>query len=163
MGDQTTIHELQQATLFKGIPARYIEELAELCEPVEFKANSTVFEEYAIAKDVYVIVRGQVSLAICEPDVSCRQISAIGDGDLMGWSPLVGRTRLSDTAYCVTPVRAYKFDGEQLLDYCRANPEFGYEFMHRAACTMADRLSGTRLQLMKMCGLNLPKVQVDTD
>lgn len=163
MADRDTVRELHQTDLFRDIPEMYLEKVAELCRPIEFSANTTMFEEYAKAKDVYVIVSGEVSLAICEPDVSCRQISTVHDGDLIGWSPLVGRRRLSDTAYCVTPVRAYVFDGEELLEFCRANPEFGFEFMHRAACTLADRLSGTRMQLLSMCGFDLPHVQVETD
>lgn len=163
MAELAALTELQQSSFFRGFPEKYMQEVTALCRPVEFPPNTKIFEEYGQAKEVYIILSGTVSLAICEPDVSCRQIALVSDGELIGWSPLVGRSRLSDTAHSTTNVRAYVFDGEELMKFCRANPEFGFEFMHRAASVLADRLSGTRMQLMKMCGFDMPKVQVESD
>jgi CRP-like cAMP-binding protein len=108
---------------------------------------------------------GEVSLLICEPKDVCRQIAIVGEGDLVGWSPLAGRPRLSDTTVTLTSVKALVFDGNELLDFCRSNPAFGIEFMRLAASALAKRLSGTRLQLLQMCGLRFPvfDVQPETD
>ena len=100
-----------------------------------------------VAKHVYVILSGEISLAIADPKESVRQIGAVHGGDLMGWSPLVGRMRLYDTARTVTPVKTLEFVGSELMDFCAANPTFGFEFMRRVACVLAERLSGARLQL----------------
>ena len=102
---------------------------------------------------------------ICEPKDTARQIAVVGEGDLVGWSPIVGRSRLSDTAVTLTPVQALVFDGQQLMDFCAANPSFGFEFMRLAASALASRLSGTRLQLLQMCGVNFPvfDLQPETD
>ena len=147
------------------MPEENLERLADFCREVELPARTFLFEEYQRAKEVYVILSGEVSLAICEPKDSCRQIAVVGEGDLVGWSPLVGRTRLSDTAFTLKPVRVLVFDGEELLAFCAANPSIGFEFMRLAACALALRLSGTRLQLMEMCGTSLPKYeyQPETD
>ena len=45
----------------------------------------------------------------------------------------------------------------------RDNPEFGFEFMHRVAMALAQRLSATRLQLLDMSGFQLPDVQIESD
>ena len=87
----------------------------------------------------------------------------VGDGELVGWSPLVGRHRLSDTARTLTPVKALAIDGEQVIALCRDNPEFGFEFMHRVAMALAERLSATRLQLLDLSGFQLPDVQIESD
>jgi CRP-like cAMP-binding protein len=81
----------------------------------------------------------------------------------MGWSPLVGRTRLYDTARALTPVKALVFDGDALMEFCGKNPVFGFRFMHRVACTLAERLSGTRLQLLEMSGVHLPEFPIESD
>ena len=81
----------------------------------------------------------------------------------MGWSPLVGRPRLYDTARTVTDVTALALDGQKLMEFCAANPAFGFKFMHRIACVLAERLSATRLQLYEMSRLNLPKFQLESD
>jgi hypothetical protein len=49
------------------------------------------------------------------------------------------------------------------MEFCRSNPTFGFEFMRRAACVLADRLSATRLQLLEHGGYRLPCVQPESD
>lgn len=59
--------------------------------------------------------------------------------------------------------KALEFDGEDLMQLCMSNPSFGFQFMHRAACTLAERLSGTRLQLLEVGGVHLPEFQLESD
>jgi CRP-like cAMP-binding protein len=84
----------------------------------------------------------------------------VGEGDLVGWSALLGRTRLSDTACTLSPVKAIVFDGQALSAFCAEHPATGYQFMRQATQALALRLSGTRLQLLEMCGSRLPLVGV---
>jgi CRP-like cAMP-binding protein len=163
MASPTAFEQLRTSSFFSDVSADDLKKLAELCRTVEIPAHKTIFEEYAPAREVYVIVSGEISLAICEPVVSCRQIAVVRAGELMGWSSLVGRARLYDTARTMTPVTALAFDGNELMKFCAANPSFGFTFMHLVACTLAERLSGTRLQLLELSGVNLPEFQMETD
>jgi CRP-like cAMP-binding protein len=70
---------------------------------------------------------------------------------------------LSDTARTLTPTKAIAMDGQRVLALCAEDPKFGFAFMHRAAQTLASRLSASRLQLLKMSGANLPPVQIESD
>ncbi len=159
------VDRVKSSLFFRQMPSEDLAKLAELCREVELPAHKTIFEEYDRAKDVYIILSGEVSLVICEPKDSCRQIAVVGEGDFVGWSPLVGRSRLSDTAVTLTPVKALVFDGKKLLEFCAQNPSFGFEFMRRAATELAKRLSGTRLQLLQLCGNRFPlfTMQPETD
>jgi CRP/FNR family transcriptional regulator, cyclic AMP receptor protein len=157
------VEALQSSAFFSGCADDHLKRLADICRLVEFPARSTVFEEYAPAREVYVILSGEISLAICEPADACKQIAVVHAGDLLGWSPLVGRARLYDTARTLTPVTALAFDGDALMKFCAANPVFGFQFMHRVASTLAERLSGTRLQLLEMSGVHLPEFPMESD
>jgi CRP/FNR family cyclic AMP-dependent transcriptional regulator len=163
MRDKSTLDKLQTNYFFREIGDEHLEQLAEICREVEFPARFSVFEESDPAKMVYVILTGEISLAISDQDRSYRQIASVRAGDLMGWSPLVGRTRLYDSARTLTPVKALEFDGSELMQFCAANPSFGFTFMHRAACTLAERLSATRLQLLELCGGLFPEFQIESD
>lgn len=165
VADSSTVSKLKNSRFFRDVPEGDLTKLAEICRQVDLPARTVVFEEYERAKDVYLVLSGEISLVICEPKDSCRQIAVVGDGDLLGWSPLVGRPRLSDTAVTLTPVMALVFDGHELLEFCRANPSLGFEFMRETASAMAKRLSGTRLQLLEMCGHHFPEfsMQPETD
>jgi CRP-like cAMP-binding protein len=159
------VNRLKNSMFFRQMPDSHLDQLAAIGREVNLPAHKTIFEEYDRAKDVYIILSGEVSLVICEPKDSCRQIAVVGEGDLVGWSPLVGRSRLTDTAVTLTPVKAFVFEGKKLLEFCEANPSFGFEFMRRAATELAKRLSGTRLQLLQMCGNRFPifAMQPETD
>ena len=163
MAEKSTLDTLRGISFFHDIADEHLQELATLAREVEYPAQTTIFHEHDLAKDVYVIASGEVSLAVCGPKTACRQMMVVRGGDMMGWSPLLRRTRLSDTAVTLTPVRALAFDGGQLLDLCGRMPEFGFEFMMRAARVLAERLSATRLQLLDVSGVRLPEVQIESD
>lgn len=163
MSKQSLLEKLKNCDFFSGFDDDHLNRLADICELQDFPARSTVFEEYDRARKVYVILSGEISLAICEPKDSCKQIAVVRAGDLMGWSPLVGRSRLYDSAHSLTPVTALVFDGDRLMEFCVKNPVFGFRFMHRVACTLAERLSGTRLQMLELCGIHLAEYPIESD
>jgi CRP/FNR family cyclic AMP-dependent transcriptional regulator len=162
MAEADTLELLRSHEFFKGIEQRFLEPLSNICRLVEFPTQTKIFAEFERAKDVYFIVDGQIYLAICDAS-GCRQITVIGKGDLLGWSPLVGRTRLFDTASTCTKVHALVFDGDELIGYCEKNTDFGFEFMRRAAVVLAERLSATRVQLLELSGVHLPKFPLESD
>ncbi len=163
MSDPALSATFRGIEFFDGIADEHLERFAELAQPLEFPPHSIIFHEQDEAKNVYLIVSGQVSLISCNPDVGCRQLMTVSDGELIGWSPLVGRRLLSDTARTLTETKAFAIDGERLLAFCREDPEFGFEFMHRVAGVLAERLSATRFQHLRMSGHQLPDVQIESD
>ncbi len=154
---------LRDIEFFHDINSRHLECVAAISKIVEFPAHFDIFREHDPADIVYFIISGRVSLAVCAPRVGCRQLVEVGSGELIGWSPLVGRARLSDSARTLAVTKAVAIDGSRILGLCEKDPEFGFEFMRRAAQTLASRLSATRLQLLESNGLNLPKVQLESD
>ena len=163
MSEATILETLRAVEFFQGIADEHLERLAKIAEAVEYPAQSNIFRENDVAKYVYLIISGRVSLAICDPKVGCRQLMEVGPGELIGWSPLVARPRLSDTAQTITPTKALAIDGEQALALCREDTQFGFDFMHGVAKVLAQRLSATRTQHLKMSGFQLPDVQIESD
>jgi len=163
MSDEALVKLLRSVEFFRDIADKHLGKLAGIGRAVDYPAHSIIFREHDAAKDVFVIVSGRVSLIICTPKVGCRELMEVGEGALIGWSPLVGRDRLSDTARTLEPTKTIAIDGEGVLALCRQEPQFGFEFMHRATMVLAQRLSATRLQLLEMGGSQLPDVQIESD
>ena len=163
MSDPTVFETLRSIEFFHGIADEHLKQFSEIAELVEFQPHTVIFREQDHAKHVYLIVNGRVALISCDPVVGCRELMTVTDGELIGWSPLVGRERLSDTARTTTATKAFALDGEQVLAFCRENPQFGFEFMHRAAQVLAARLGATRVQHLRMSGRQLPDVQIESD
>lgn len=156
MSGVDTAAKLKKSRFFQDMKSEDLEEIAKICHEIKLPPGLVIFEEYDRASEVYIILSGKVSLSICEPKKTCQQIAIVGDGELVGWSALLGKTRLSDTASTITPVEAVVFNGAELSKFCTDHPAFGVEFMRRAASAMALRLTGTRIQLLEMCGSHFP-------
>jgi CRP-like cAMP-binding protein len=162
MADEKLLELLRGHNFFRGVDEKYLQQLAGMCRLAEFPPRTKIFEEFDRAKEVYFIVDGQISLAICDAS-GCRQITLIGQGELLGWSPLIGRSRLFDTARTASKVHVLVFDGQNLVNFCEKNPEFGFEFMRRAARVLADRLSAARVQLLELSGVHFPEFPLESD
>lgn len=163
MSEQTITEALRGVAFFHDIADEHLERVAAISRLAEYPANTDIFREYEEAKDAYAIVSGSVSLVICTRSVGCRQLMEATTGDLIGWSPLVERPRLSDTARTLAPTKAVVIDGHRLLELCEEDHHFGFEFMRRTAKLMAERLSATRLQLLDLGGGHLPAVALESD
>ncbi|MCA9100090.1 MAG: Crp/Fnr family transcriptional regulator [Pirellulales bacterium] len=163
MNKDNTLDAIRGASFFSDMDDEHLQRLAEIAELVDLPPHSTIFKENDPAENVYVVASGHVSLVICMHEVGCRQLSDVGDGEMLGWSPLVGRSRMSDTARTATAATLISINGEQLLDLCRKQPDFGFAFMYRAAQVLAQRLGAVRVQLMDMTGHSLPEVVLESD
>jgi len=152
-----TLEALEQLQVLEGIGAEHLKKLADIADYVDLPAGATIFREGDPATDVYLIVEGSVLLEICAPGVGCRRILTVGDGELLGWSPVLENERLTATARTLVETRAVKINGRQILAQCEHDPRFGYEFMKRAALALAKRLSATRLQLLNVYGDEMPQ------
>ncbi|WP_197528012.1 Crp/Fnr family transcriptional regulator [Posidoniimonas polymericola] len=163
MSAQVTADSLKNLKVFSAVPKDELQQVAELCEEVQIPAGSVLFRQNEEASDVYVIVDGEVSLVVCDAISACRQIGVARAGELVGWSSVLERRLLTDMACANTAVTALKIDGSALLDYCQSHTKFGFELMRMTALTIAERLSGTRNQLMEVHGTHLPEVRLESD
>ena len=155
------IDALKGLTVFDGLDAEMLQKLADIAQCVEFPEHKLIFREGDAAADVFFITRGSVGLEICARGRGCRRILTVGEGELLGWSPVLEQHRLSATARALTQTEAIKLSGRQILAICEHDPRFGYEFMKRAALALAKRLSATRLQLLDVYGEEMPQVGDD--
>lgn len=163
MGEESRIDKMRQLDFFRDYSEEHLAKLAAISQVAQFHARQQIFHEHDPAKNVYLIVRGKVSLVICSPKVGCRQIGEASEGELIGWSPLLGRPLLSDTATTTTDVEAIVLDGAALLNVCNEDHDLGYQFMCRVASVLAERLGATRAQLFNSCGEILPPVRLESD
>ena len=163
MSKNNILEAMRELKVFQGFDEDQFQKLAGIARIVEFSPLSTIFKENEAAADVYVIISGQATLATCAPSVGCRKLMEVHDGDLLGWSAMIGRTRLSDTARTLTPMSAIAINGEQLLALCTEEPQLGFKFMQLAAEVLAQRLHATRMQLLDMTGHRLPEFALESD
>ena len=107
MNEKDMLATLHAVSFLRGVDKSFLEQLAELGKLVDFPQGSIIFREGDSASNVFLIVAGNVSLEICAPGVGCRRILTIGEGELLGWSPALGQSRLTATARTLNATRAF--------------------------------------------------------
>lgn len=143
----TPLAMLRSHPFVAGFEPRHVERLAKLARLEHFDREVVLFHEGDESSQFYLIVSGMVSLEMAAPDHTIR-VQTLFSGDELGWSAiLTGRGKYFQ-ARTLEPVDALAFEGAQLLEACREDPEFGFALMQRLLAVVAERLSATRLQVI---------------
>lgn len=164
MSSSIKIETLREIKFFAGIPDEQLNRLADISQEKNFQRGDTLFREGDVGSEVYIVVKGEISVVICTPKVGCRHIGTVSDGELVAWSPLVEHhDRLTAAAHAIAPSRVVAIDAEKLRALCDEDPRLGYHFLRRIAEVLAERLGATRLRLMEAYGVHLPEYVQETD
>lgn len=158
MANEQTLATLHQVEFLHTLQPEVLEKVASIAQVLQFDDGAVIFRQGAPAVNVYLVVRGTVALEICSSGVGCKRILTVGPGELLGWSPVLQQERLTATARALESTECIALDGPQLRALCEHDPQFGYQFMQRAALALAKRLSATRLQLIDVYGTQMPEV-----
>jgi CRP/FNR family transcriptional regulator, cyclic AMP receptor protein len=150
---QTTLRNLP---FLDEVSSAHVELLASVASVKDFPAGIVIFREGQEASQLYLIVRGAISLEICTPGIGCVRFQTVGAGDFLGWSPLLHIEAMTATARVIEPTSAILLDPKQLAALFEQHPRFGYEFMCRIALVLSHRLGATRLQLFEACSGQMP-------
>jgi CRP/FNR family transcriptional regulator, cyclic AMP receptor protein len=125
----------------------HIDKLATLAREVRFERDQIIFREGDECSEFYLIVTGLVALEIAAPGHIFR-VQTLFAGDELGWSALLMGRGKHFQARTLERVEALAFEGTELLDACREDPQFGFILMQRLLGVVAERLQATRLQLL---------------
>ena len=141
---------IAEQSLFKGLPERYLDLLAEAAMFKEFAADEVIFREGDPANRFYVILEGEVALESMTGERSLVVVQNIGANDVLGWSWLFPPYYWHFDARATKPTKAIFFYGTWLRESCERDHDFGYEMLKRMAAVIINRLQATRIKLAEV-------------
>ncbi len=147
---------LKHVTFLHGLAETDLKWIAEVAELREIHPGGVVFREGERTPFIFVVVEGRVSLEICAPGLGCMNVHTVGEGELLGWSPLLDTGPMTATARAVVPTRVLALHAPQLIALSRHTPRLETELMRRTAQALAQRLNATRLQLLDVYRHEVP-------
>jgi CRP-like cAMP-binding protein len=110
--------------------------------------QTVLFEEGHPSAHVYFVLSGTVSLEMSVSGRPAVQIQTVGEGELLGWSPLLGIGPMTATARTLTRCRLAALEVSQLHQFCENDPRFGMALMRQLAVVLAERLHAARTRLL---------------
>ena len=133
-----------------GLPPQTLAELAGMASIQSFAPQRVVFREGDRCADIFLLRSGRVALDMHVPGRGPVRVLTVGEGELLGWSAVLGDGPMTATATTQEATRLVVIPGATLGALCESNHEIGYRVMQQMARALAQRLVATRLQLLDL-------------
>ena len=146
---ETLLLTLQKHPFVAEFKPQHTAALAALAKSVNFDAGQVIFHEGDDYSVFYLLGDGMVALELEVPGHVLR-VQTLYAGDELDWSAVLPHAGKHFQARALSPVTALAFEGGQLLESFKRDPEFGLAFMLRLMGVVSERLRATRLQLLDM-------------
>ncbi len=153
---------LRRYPFFAGLSHEQIVALAKVAEEVDIEPGYYFFHEGDEVENFYLVVEGEVAIVIEIPAHGAKQTvaeqyardlktndvvtSAVGPGDVFGWSAIISPYKASAGAKSTRACRVVAFDGPDLRDIIQEDCAFGLLLMEKAAQVSRDRLHDLRIE-----------------
>ena len=128
----------------RGLGEAHLQKLATIAVPRECTVGTVLFREADKSTCIFVLLKGEVSLEVKMRDRGPTVIYAAGPGELLGWSPVLGRHAMTATAKVTTPCRLAVLEVARVNELIQEDLQFGVAFLRQLALIVSDRLSATR-------------------
>jgi CRP-like cAMP-binding protein len=149
--------DLRDLTFAAEWPDGTIAEIANLTARTACPAGAVIFREGEQSESIHFVVSGLVALEMSVPARGTVRLLTLGNGELLGWSPLVGNPEMTATAVAIEPTNLLTIPSAALLALCDRNHEIGFAVMRRLARALSRRLTATRLQLLDLFSNSTPE------
>jgi len=142
-----TSDTLRRYSHFSQVSPEMLDKVAGIADEQTVQAGQALFAESDPAEYLYLIVRGEVTLA-CELGTGeFRVVDTLVDGELVGWASLVEPYRCHTFATAVKDTRFIRLAAPKLREFCEADHVFGQQLLAQVAQMLSSRLNSARVQL----------------
>ncbi|MBN1993550.1 MAG: cyclic nucleotide-binding domain-containing protein [Anaerolineae bacterium] len=153
---------IRRYSFFAGLSHEHVITLAKVAEEIVVETGHYFFHEGDELDQLYLVVEGAVAIVIEVPAADVEHklseqftgelktedvvLSAIGPGEVFGWSALVPPHQATTSGKATTPGRVIALDAQELLSIFEDNCRFGYLMIQKMAQVVRDRLRDMRTE-----------------
>lgn len=138
---------LRSVELTQDMETDHLKKLAAIAREIKIEADRVIYRRGDAGQAVFLIEDGEVAIEMDIPGRGLTVMNRLGPGQFFGWSALFPSERKMAWTRTTKPTRAIAFDAADLRAVCRADHEFEYAIVRRAAESTANRIKLTRQQL----------------
>lgn len=142
---------LAQFSLFKGLSASLLAQIAAICEEQAFHKGDFIFREGEKADKLHFLIKGSVALRVrltSRPEsVTVSFVSSPYQS--FGWSGVVMPYHYTASAECDEDSELLIIPAGPFMDLLEKDPASGFKVMQRITEIIADRLRNSRQALLK--------------
>ena len=145
------IQDLKKCEIFDGLTEAELENIREIAKETEYDAGKRIFEEKSIAKNIYLVLEGNVEIRMSRDEGGEQlPIETVEPGEIFGWSAVTEPYTFTAAAWTLERSKFLVFDGEVLRNLFKKNNHIGYKIMRRIASVISSRLRHLNQKLVNM-------------
>lgn len=150
--------DLTSFSLFRDFSPADIAILTPYFTSVEFLEGVTLFSQGDNAEKLYLIVSGELAVNYKPYDAPVITITRLRDGDVLGWSTVLGNSAYTASAVSTRSVILLCITGEQLREMIAEHPQTGKMVLDRLAAAASPRWRNAQAQVRSMLqkGMEMP-------
>lgn len=136
--------------LFQNLEPAQISILRTLFENYSCAPETLIFKQGAPAVHLYLILSGSVQIQYKPYDGPPITITHLSDGDIFGWSALVGSPHYTSSIVSETDVKAVRIRGLDLRELVNEHPETGRIILDQLAQGVSSRWKNADKQVQSI-------------
>jgi GNAT superfamily N-acetyltransferase len=137
---------VQGLPLFAGLTAEQVGRLAGVCGVATFEPGAVVFREGQATGAMYVVLRGEASIAVA---AAAAPVGVVGEGECLGEMGLLTAAPHSATAVARTPLETARLGHRDLVELIRLRPDIGLQLYRNLAVGMGEKLKRSDVTLAR--------------
>jgi CRP/FNR family cyclic AMP-dependent transcriptional regulator len=142
------IDVLRKCEVFRVLDDKQLREVERMCSADEFEAGTIICKQGCKEEKLYVIERGAVAIILEVGPLAQRQVQAVTDYDVFGWSAMLDPYICTATVKAMEKTKVLAFDGQELSSLCTTKPEIGCRVSRGIARVVSMRLRQAYAQLL---------------
>jgi len=139
---------LKKSDLFCDLDDGQLQVVMGICTPVSFEKGEVIGKQGAKNESVFVIEEGLIAVVVEIGPLSQRQVQAISNNGVVGWSSMLMPDVYIATGKAVEKTQALSFNGQALCGLCNSNPAIGCKVCLGVARVVARWLKDAYTQLL---------------
>ncbi len=130
---------LPEIPLFVDLNAKQATLLRAMFEDFNCQPGTVIFEQGEPSVHLYLILTGKVILTYKPYDGPRITLTRLKDGDVFGWSAIVGGNKYSSSVVSETALRSIRIDRNSFLNLLHDQPDTGEILINRLALNVSPR------------------------
>ena len=117
-----TFEVLERSQLFRDLDHEQLSMVEKMCAPEVFEPGTIICKQGTEGVKMYVIEEGLVGVILEVGLMAKRQVQSAARFESFGWSAMIEPYIYTVTVKAREKTRALAFNGNELRDFCLANP-----------------------------------------
>ncbi len=138
---------LSENPFFRSLSREQFDLIVPLFQPVTVPSGKVIFKQGDEALYLYVIQHGSVTIQYKPYDGPMITLSHLQDGEIFGWSSVVGGDTYTSDAISMSELDALRLRGSDLVKLCANHRQAGFAILDRLAAAVSPRWTYAREQI----------------